>query len=72
MWADVHLFRGTIRDNIALGKPGASEDEIVAAAKAAHAHDFIRRSRRVMTRRSANRACSSPAGSASASRSRAR
>ena len=37
----VHLFRGTIRENIALGKLGASETEIVAAAKAAHAHDFI-------------------------------
>ncbi len=37
----VHLFRGTIRDNIALGKLGAGEAEIVAAAKAAHAHDFI-------------------------------
>lgn len=37
----VHMFRGTIRDNIALGKLGASDAEIVAAAKAAHAHDFI-------------------------------
>jgi ATP-binding cassette, subfamily B, bacterial MsbA len=37
----VHLFRGSIRDNIALGKIGAGEAEIVAAAKAAHAHDFI-------------------------------
>jgi len=37
----VQLFRGTIRENIALGKLGASEAEIVAAAKAAHAHDFI-------------------------------
>jgi ATP-binding cassette subfamily B protein len=37
----VHLFRGSIRDNIALGKLDASTDEIVAAAKAAHAHDFI-------------------------------
>jgi ATP-binding cassette, subfamily B, bacterial MsbA len=37
----VHLFRGSIRDNIALGKLKATEDEIVAAAKAAHAHDFI-------------------------------
>jgi ATP-binding cassette, subfamily B, bacterial MsbA len=37
----VHLFRGSIRDNIALGRLGASEVEIVAAAKAAHAHDFI-------------------------------
>jgi subfamily B ATP-binding cassette protein MsbA len=38
---DVFLFRGTIRENIEFGKPGASEDEIVAAAKAAYAHDFI-------------------------------
>ncbi|MGE3148773.1 MAG: ABC transporter ATP-binding protein, partial [Pseudorhodoplanes sp.] len=38
---DVFLFRGTIRENIAFGKIGASEAEIVAAAKAAHAHDFI-------------------------------
>jgi ATP-binding cassette subfamily B protein len=38
---NVFLFRGTIRENIAFGKPDASEDEIVAAAKAAFAHDFI-------------------------------
>jgi len=38
---DVFLFHGTIRDNIAIGKPGATESEIVAAAKAAHAHEFI-------------------------------
>jgi ATP-binding cassette subfamily B protein len=38
---DVFLFRDTIRENIAFGKPGASDDEIVAAAKAAYAHDFI-------------------------------
>ena len=37
----VHLFRGTVRENIALGKLDASDAEIVAAAKAAHAHDFI-------------------------------
>ena len=37
----VHLFRGTIRENIALGKLGASDAEICAAARAAHAHDFI-------------------------------
>ena len=35
------LFRGSIRDNIEFGKPGASADEIVAAAKSAYAHDFI-------------------------------
>lgn len=38
---DVFLFSGTVRENIAFGRPGASEDDIVAAAKAAHAHDFI-------------------------------
>ncbi len=38
---DVYLFRDTIRENIAFGRPGASQDEIVAAAKAACAHDFI-------------------------------
>jgi subfamily B ATP-binding cassette protein MsbA len=37
------LFNDTIRNNIALGKPGASEEEIVAAARHAHAHDFILR-----------------------------
>lgn len=35
------LFSGTIRDNIRYGKPEASEQEVVAAAKAAQAHDFI-------------------------------
>ncbi len=39
---DVFLFRGTIRENIEFGRPGASEDEIVAAAKGAYAHDFIK------------------------------
>ncbi len=38
---DVYLFRDTVRANIAFGKQGASEDEIIAAAKAACAHDFI-------------------------------
>ncbi len=38
---DVVLFSGTIRDNIALGRLQARESEIIAAAKAAHAHDFI-------------------------------
>ncbi|BBB98649.1 MULTISPECIES: ABC transporter ATP-binding protein [Bradyrhizobium] len=38
---DVYLFRDTIRANIAFGKQGASEQEIVDAAKAACAHDFI-------------------------------
>ena len=38
---DVFLFRGSVRENIALGRSGATEAEIVAAAKAAYAHDFI-------------------------------
>ncbi len=37
------LFSGTVRENIAYGKPGATDEEIVAAAKAAHAHSFIKR-----------------------------
>lgn len=38
---DVYLFRDTIRENIAFGKPGATDAEIIEAAKAACAHDFI-------------------------------
>jgi ATP-binding cassette, subfamily B, bacterial MsbA len=38
---DVFLFRGAIRDNIALGRPGASQADIEAAARRANAHDFI-------------------------------
>jgi subfamily B ATP-binding cassette protein MsbA len=38
---DVFLFRGSIRENIAFGKPGATADEIIAAAQGAYAHDFI-------------------------------
>jgi ATP-binding cassette subfamily B protein len=37
------LFTGDVRYNIAYGSPGASENEIIAAARAAHAHDFISR-----------------------------
>ncbi|MGN0688768.1 MAG: ABC transporter ATP-binding protein [Oscillospiraceae bacterium] len=37
------LFKGTVRDNIAYGRPDATLEEITAAAKAAHAHSFIRR-----------------------------
>jgi ABC-type multidrug transport system fused ATPase/permease subunit len=40
---DTVLFCGTIRDNIAYGRPDASEDEIVAAANLANAHEFIAR-----------------------------
>ncbi len=37
------LFSGTVRENIAYGKPDATDDEIIAAAKSAHAHSFIKR-----------------------------
>jgi len=37
------LKAGTVRDNIAMGKPDATEEEVIAAAKAAHAHSFIKR-----------------------------
>ena len=40
---DTWLSSGTIRENIAMGRPDATEEEIIAAAKAAHAHSFIRR-----------------------------
>lgn len=38
---DVYMFAGSIRENIAYGKPGATEEEIIAAAKNANIHDFI-------------------------------
>ena len=43
MTQDNFLFTGTIRDNIRYGKLDATDDEIIAAAKAVHAHDFISR-----------------------------
>ncbi len=40
---DTWVFRGSVKDNIAYGKPDATEEEIIAAAKAAYAHSFIMR-----------------------------
>ena len=40
---DTWIKAGTVRENIALGKPDATEDEIIAAARASHAHSFIKR-----------------------------
>ena len=40
---DTWLRRGTIRDNIVMGKPDATDEEVIQAAKAAHAHSFIKR-----------------------------
>jgi ABC-type multidrug transport system fused ATPase/permease subunit len=39
----VLLFGGSIRENIAYGKPGASEEEILAASRRANCHEFIER-----------------------------
>ncbi|RKM61409.1 ABC transporter ATP-binding protein [Butyrivibrio sp. CB08] len=41
MTQDNYLFSGTIRDNIKYGRPDATDEEMIAAAKAVHAHDFI-------------------------------
>ena len=38
---DVYLFSGTVWENLLYGRPGASDDEVIAAARAANAHDFI-------------------------------
>ena len=40
---DTWLKAGTVRDNIAMGKPDATDEEVIEAAKAAHAHSFIKR-----------------------------
>lgn len=40
---DTWLKDGTVRENIAMGKPAATDEEIIAAAKASHAHSFIKR-----------------------------
>ena len=40
---DTWLSSGTIRENIAMGRPDATDEEVIAAAKAAHAHSFIKR-----------------------------
>jgi len=42
-----HLFHGTIADNLRVARPTASEADLIAAAQAAHAHDFIQRLRRL-------------------------
>ena len=40
---DTWLFAGTVRENIAYGRPDATQEQVAAAAKAAHAHSFIKR-----------------------------
>ena len=41
VFQNVHLFRDTIKNNIKFGSPDATDEQIIAAAKAAHCHDFI-------------------------------
>ena len=57
---DVYLFDGTIKDNIAYGKPGASDEEIIKAAKCASIHDFIIMSENVAHAFPADRSSGSP------------
>ena len=67
---DTLLFSTTIRENIAYGRPDATEEEIIEAAKRAQAHDFIiAHARRLPLARSANAAATSASASASASAS---
>ncbi len=46
---EAYLFSGSVADNIALGKPDASFDEVVAAAQAVGAHEFIEACRTATT-----------------------
>jgi ABC-type multidrug transport system fused ATPase/permease subunit len=64
------VFDGTVRENIAYGKPDATDEEIEAAAKAADAHDFILALPEGTIRPSARRGGCSPAGSGRGSPSR--
>ena len=70
---DTVLFNDTIEYNIAYGAPGATHDEIVAAARLAQIHDFVASLPAGLSkRRSASAGSSSPAARSSASRSRGR
>ena len=64
---ETRLFSGTVRDNVAFGKPDATDEEIVAAAEAAQAGEFIRGSRMATTPLSASGASGSLAVSGSGS-----
>lgn len=50
---DTWIKNGTVRENIAFGKPDATDEEIIAAAKAARAHSFIKRLKTATTPSSA-------------------
>ena len=61
------MFYRSIADNLRVGRPEATDDELVEAAKLAEAHDFIMRQPKGTLRTSASAASRSPAASASAS-----
>jgi ABC-type multidrug transport system, ATPase and permease components len=67
---DTLLFHASVWDNIAYGKPDATPEQIVRAAKQANAHEFIEKMPMVTTPSSANAGLRSPAGSGSVSRLR--
>lgn len=62
---DTWLFAGTVRENIAYGRPDATQEQVAAAAKAAHAHSFIKRLRKATILCLQRMAAISPRGSAS-------
>ena len=66
------LFAGTVRENIAFGEPDATHEQIVAAAEAVGAHDFITRLEDGYETELGERGCGSRSASASSSRSRGR
>jgi len=67
---DTFLFAGTVMHNIRLGRQDATDEEVIAAAKAGNAHDFITAMTKATTRRWARTARCFPAASASGFRSR--
>ena len=69
---DIMLFHGTIEDNLRLGRPDASREQLRAAASAANIDDFIMALPEATPPASANAGCNCPADSASAWRSPAR
>jgi len=60
VFQDSLLFNESVRSNIAYGRPEATSEEIEAAAKAAHAHEFVSRCRRATTPSSASEVACSP------------
>ena len=70
MTQETYLFHDTVRRNLLYGKPDATEEELIAAARAANIHDRIAELPTATTRSSASAATSSRAARSSGSRSR--